>query len=30
MGEITTLEWKEGELVLLDQTILPNKVAYVV
>lgn len=29
MEEIITLKWKEGELVLLDQTILPNKVAYV-
>lgn len=29
MGEITTLKWEEGKLVLLDQTLLPNEVTYV-
>lgn len=29
MREITTLKWEKGNLLLLDQTLLPHKVTYV-
>ena len=29
MREITTLKWEKGNLLLLDQTLLPHTVTYV-